>query len=76
MLFHDEKQRDTADAVKRELASSYAQPIVTEITPLERFYPAEEYHHDYFDKNPTAGYCRVVIASKLDKMGMPRAPID
>lgn len=76
VLFDDEKQRATAEAVKREVASSCSRPIVTEIIPLETFYPAEEYHHDYFDKNPTAGYCRVVIAPKLDKMGMPKAPIE
>jgi len=76
VLFHDENQRETAEAVKAELAANYSQPVVTEIIPLQTFYPAEEYHHDYFDKNPTAGYCRVVIAPKLDKLGMPKAPID
>ena len=76
VLFDGEKQKATAEAVKNELASSYSQPIVTEITLLEAFYPAEDYHRDYFDKNPTASYCRAVIAPKLGKMGMPGAPID
>jgi len=76
VLFHDENQRAAAEAVKAELATTYSQPVVTEIIPLQTVYPAEEYHHDYFDKNPTAGYCRVVIAPKLDKLGMPIAPID
>ncbi|HYS71773.1 MAG TPA: peptide-methionine (S)-S-oxide reductase MsrA [Thermoplasmata archaeon] len=42
-------------------------PIVTEVAPLSTFYPGEDYHQDYFRKNPTAGYCRVVIAPKVAK---------
>jgi len=42
--------------------------VVTEIVPLEVFYRAEDYHQDYFDNNRTAGYCRVVIAPKLNKL--------
>ncbi|MEW6490400.1 MAG: peptide-methionine (S)-S-oxide reductase, partial [Thermodesulfobacteriota bacterium] len=42
-------------------------PVVTEVAPLEAFYPAEAYHQDYFRKNPGQGYCRVVIAPKLAK---------
>ena len=75
VLLEDERQRDTAEAVKSELASSYSQPVVTEIIPLTAFYPAEKYHQDYFDKNPTAAYCRAVISPKLGKLGIPRAPI-
>ena len=43
-------------------------PIVTEITPADEFYPAEEYHQDYFANNPEAGYCRIVIAPKVQKV--------
>lgn len=46
----------------------YGRPAVTEILPLETFYPAEEYHQDYFAKNPSAGYCRYVIAPKLESL--------
>ena len=42
-------------------------PIVTEVTPMEKFYPAEEYHQDYFKRNPNQGYCQVVIAPKVAK---------
>jgi peptide-methionine (S)-S-oxide reductase len=43
---------------------------VTEIRELDTFYPAEDYHQDYFEKNPNAGYCRVVITPKLKKLGI------
>ncbi len=46
----------------------YGRPAVTEIEPLEAFYPAEEYHQDYFAKNPGQGYCQAVIAPKLDSL--------
>jgi len=76
ILYRDEQQKATAERIVKELGDSYENPIVTEVVPLSRFYPAEEYHQDYFDKNPTAGYCRVVIAPKLSKLGMPKAPLE
>jgi peptide-methionine (S)-S-oxide reductase len=75
ILVADEGQRRTAESVRDSIAQKLAAAVVTEIVPLVEFYPAEEYHQDYFDKNPTAGYCRVVIAPKLDKLGIPKAPI-
>lgn len=45
----------------------YRDPVVTEIAPLEKFHAAEEYHQDYFRRNPTQGYCRAVIAPKVQK---------
>lgn len=48
-------------------AGVWDDPIVTEITPLDRFYPAEDYHQEYFVNNPNQGYCRVVIAPKVAK---------
>ena len=60
-----------AEASKKKAKDLYADPIVTEIKPLEAFYPAEEYHQDYYrnnkGKNP---YCQVVIAPKLKKLGL------
>jgi peptide-methionine (S)-S-oxide reductase len=47
--------------------NEWGSPIVTEITPLERFYAAEEYHQDYFAKNPYQGYCRAVVGPKVSK---------
>jgi peptide-methionine (S)-S-oxide reductase len=68
ILFHDDTQRAAAEKSKKEAQPRYEQPIVTEIVPLKKFYPAEDYHQDYFRKNPHAGYCRVVIRPKLDKL--------
>ena len=56
-----EKSRDAAAKVFRD-------PIVTEISPLTKFWPAEGYHQDYFAKNPNAGYCQFVIAPKIKKL--------
>ena len=64
-----EAERETAQAVMREIAASgiWDGPIVTEVVPLPAFYPAEAEHHDYFALHPGAGYCRVVIAPKVAK---------
>lgn len=69
ILYHDEAQRAAAEKSKQAAQAAFARPIVTEIVPLTTFYPAEEYHQDYFRKNPNAAYCRVVIAPKLHKLG-------
>jgi len=68
ILHHDEEQKQTAEEVKQRLddAGEFADPIVTEIVPLEQFYPAEDYHRDYFRRNPAQGYCRFVIVPKLE----------
>jgi len=68
ILYHDEAQHAAAEASRKEAQRHYPQPIVTEIVPLKKFYPAEDYHQDYFRKNPQAGYCRAVIRPKLDKL--------
>lgn len=69
ILYHSEEQRATADALIAELTprGSGDAPIVTEVVPLEAFYEAEEYHQEYFEKNPWAGYCQVVIQPKVSK---------
>jgi peptide-methionine (S)-S-oxide reductase len=69
VFFHDEAQREAAETLKRELDASgaFAAPIVTEIAPIDRFYPAEAGHQDYYARNPDAGYCRAVIRPKLEK---------
>jgi peptide-methionine (S)-S-oxide reductase len=68
ILCHDDAQRQDAEKSKKEAQPRFTDPIVTEIVPLKKFYPAEDYHQDYFRKNPNAGYCRVVIRPKLDKL--------
>jgi peptide-methionine (S)-S-oxide reductase len=69
VFFHDAAQERVAREVIRELSGQglWEGPVVTEVAPFEAFYPAEEYHQDYFRKNPAQGYCRVVIAPKLAK---------
>ncbi len=72
ILYHDEAQRRSAEESIRRLDESgvYENRVVTEVVPLEEFYPAEEYHQDYFRKNPYAGYCSFVIRPKLKKLHM------
>lgn len=72
IFYHDEEQKKKAVASKERAQQMFKDPIVTEITELDRFYPAEDYHQDYFDLNPQAGYCRVVIEPKLKKLGLLR----
>lgn len=64
---HSEAQRATATELVRELDAEgiWDAPIVTEIVPLEAFYPAEDYHREYFRRNPSQAYCRVVVAPKV-----------
>ncbi|MBN2048865.1 MAG: peptide-methionine (S)-S-oxide reductase MsrA [Spirochaetales bacterium] len=68
ILFADEKQESSARQSLEEARGAFRQPIVTEIRPLEIFYPAEKYHQDYFANNPYGGYCRAVIAPKVQKL--------
>jgi peptide-methionine (S)-S-oxide reductase len=69
ILTHDDEQKRIAEETMAAVDASdlWNDPIVTEIEPLETFYPAEDYHQDYYKKNPNAGYCRVVIAPKVAK---------
>ena len=70
IFFHNDEQKRLAEKYKVELdrSGAYDKPIVTQIAPLEKFYPAENYHHDYYeynkDKNP---YCAVAVRPKLEK---------
>jgi peptide-methionine (S)-S-oxide reductase len=68
ILYHDEAQKRAAEKSKAEATKRFKDPIVTEIAPLTKFYPAEEYHQDYFRRNPSAPYCAVVISPKLKKL--------
>jgi peptide-methionine (S)-S-oxide reductase len=69
ILTHSDAQRQTAEAVRREIedAKLWPAPLVTEIHPLETFWPAEPEHHDYFARNPWTGYCQAVVAPKVAK---------
>ncbi len=70
ILYADEEQKRAAAESLRKAQASFRPRIVTELKLLEAFYPAEGYHKDYYDSNKSAGYCRLVIAPKLKKMGL------
>ncbi|MDP2471334.1 MAG: peptide-methionine (S)-S-oxide reductase MsrA [Candidatus Palauibacterales bacterium] len=69
IFFHDEAQREEAEKMVAELEEEqvFEDPIVTEVTELTAWYPGEEYHQDYYRRNPGQGYCQVVVAPKLAK---------
>jgi peptide-methionine (S)-S-oxide reductase len=69
VFYHTPEQRETAEQViaEMEAARVWDSPIVTEVSPLAEFYPAEDYHQDYFEKNPSQPYCRAVVAPKVSK---------
>ena len=68
IFYHNNAQKQIAERSKAAAARNFPQPIVTEIVPLKKFYKAEGYHQDYFRNNANAGYCRMVIKPKLDKL--------
>lgn len=67
ILFQSPEQEQTAREVTNEINASgiWREPIVTQVEPLERFYPAEAYHQNYFELNPDQPYCQIVIAPKV-----------
>jgi len=68
IFYHDEKQKEIAEDITKNFAPTlWEDPIVTEITPLDLFYPAEDYHQNFFKSNPEQMYCQVVINPKLEK---------
>jgi peptide-methionine (S)-S-oxide reductase len=68
IFYHDERQRQDAEAVMAEIAPLWDDPLVTELLPLPAVYPAEAYHQDYFAKHPTQPYCQLVVAPKVAKV--------
>jgi peptide-methionine (S)-S-oxide reductase len=69
ILYHDDGQKLAARRVieKFEREKIWAGPIVTQVEPFGKFFKAEEYHQNYFERNPGQGYCRVIIAPKVTK---------
>ena len=69
IFYTSESQKTAAEAMLRQLAEEkvWGKPIVTEVVPLEVFYPAEDYHQEYFARNPYQGYCQFVVAPKVSK---------
>lgn len=67
IYYSDDIQKQIVLDVLEAARKHYSRDIVTEIALLEKFYPAEEYHQHYFQKNPNQGYCQIVIAPKIEK---------
>lgn len=68
IFYENEAQKAAAEKSKAAAQKEFRNPIVTEIAPLAKFYPAEDYHQDYFEINGHEPYCQVVIAPKLRKL--------
>lgn len=68
IFFHNKQQQKTAERVTKDFASKiWSGPIVTEIVSSKKFWPAEDYHQNFYKNNPNVGYCRVIINPKLEK---------
>ncbi|HYV90997.1 MAG TPA: peptide-methionine (S)-S-oxide reductase MsrA [Chitinophagales bacterium] len=69
IFYHNEDQKKSAEEYKKhlEVSGAFSKPIVTEISPYTEFFPAEDYHQEYFNRNGEAPYCQYVIAPKLQK---------
>jgi peptide-methionine (S)-S-oxide reductase len=67
IYYHSPEQQATAKQVIAEMANVWDAPIVTELTPAETYYKAEDYHQNYFRQNPLQGYCAFVVAPKVAK---------
>ena len=70
IFFHGPEQQKTADEVKKKIGESglWKDPIVTEISPFTEFYPAEDYHQNYYNEHKDKPYCSIVIAPKIQKL--------
>jgi peptide-methionine (S)-S-oxide reductase len=69
IFYHNDEQKRIAEEVIREVSEEgvYDSPIVTEVTAFDKFYPAEDYHQEYFANNPNQPYCAAVVAPKVAK---------
>jgi len=67
MFYENDEQKEAFQAALSRAQKLWQDPIVTELSPLKMFYVAEDEHQDYFNKNPEAGYCQIVIAPKVNK---------
>lgn len=69
IFFHDQEQKEIAEKIIAEITEQkiWEEPVVTEIVEVNNYYQAEDYHQDYFSKNPQNQYCNMVVAPKLVK---------
>lgn len=77
IFYHSEEQKRTAEVLQQEYEQQqiFSGPMVTEIVPFTNFWPAEEYHQNYFEKNPDQPYCQTVIDPKIAKLRQKFAPL-
>jgi peptide-methionine (S)-S-oxide reductase len=70
IFYTDEEQKEKAQDFIEKLGDEgvFVNPIVTTVEPLEKFYEAEDYHQEYFEKNPKQAYCQLIISPKIDKL--------
>lgn len=68
IYFANPEDLATIQTVMSELQADFSKPLVTEVLPLAHFWPAEDYHHNYFVNNPNQGYCAFVVAPKVGKL--------
>ncbi|MDP2671332.1 MAG: peptide-methionine (S)-S-oxide reductase MsrA [bacterium] len=76
IFYHDERQKTAAEKIKKQIEKEkiYSKPLVTEVVAFEKFFKAEDYHLDYYAKNPEQPYCRVIIDPKITKLYKLFAP--
>ncbi|HEX9503194.1 MAG TPA: peptide-methionine (S)-S-oxide reductase MsrA [Patescibacteria group bacterium] len=77
IFYTTDQQRDEANAFIKQLENDgvYDDPIVTEVKPLDKFWPAESYHRRYYDQNQNKPYCQLVISPKIAKLRAKFAPL-
>ena len=70
IFYLNDKQREAAERVIYKITAEklWSEPIVTEVDDLDKFYPAEGYHQNYYNRNPRQGYCSIVIGPKIQKL--------
>ena len=69
IFYHTEEQKVIAEKYKAKLIENkvWDKPVVTEITPINNYYEAEKYHHNYLEQNPDNAYCKAIVRPKVDK---------
>jgi peptide-methionine (S)-S-oxide reductase len=70
IFYHSNKQKTISEEVIKELNETHLweRPMITQVTPISKFYPAEDYHRDYFKKHPEQAYCQAIISPKVNKL--------
>lgn len=74
IFYVDDAQKQTAEEAKTAANQKHGNRVVTEITKASTYWPAEDYHQDYFERNPSQPYCNAIIPPKLEKLGLKSKP--